>query len=314
MNTTLKNSCRRFGCEIELNSFDGSSRSRGLNDLPTGIYETANIIKNLVGDSVDITKWQYTHNNKRWAIKPDSSCGLEICSPPFVGIHGVNDIGKVVDGLANKNMNSADKRCSFHAHVEIADFTQRQIVFLVKKWVAYEMFFFLLTKPHRWVNQYCLPIGFFCDFDSDTLYNNTNLLTKLGQYKYFSINLFHYMKNKKKTIEFRIMGNEACLSSEDAANWCKLLLCFVDRCSNYVGMTETKLEYDSFADCIDFLNLNKYFHDDEVLMWIISKLNSVIEYEKEIHYSTKKFFWDSVISSKKHEIEDCVGMLEKFLK
>jgi hypothetical protein len=314
MNTTIKNSSRRFGCEIELNSYDGNSRSRGLNDLPTGIYETANLIKNLVGNSVDITKWQYTHNNERWAIKPDSSCGLEVCSPPFSGINGVQAIASVVDGITKNNTNKADKRCSFHAHVEIADFSQRQIVFLIKKWVAYELFFFLMTQPYRWLNQYCLPVGFFCDFDSETIYNNNNLLVKLGQYKYFSINLFHYMKNKKKTIEFRIMGNEACISGEDSANWCKLLLCFVDKCSNYVGLTETKLEYESFADCIDFLSLNKYFADDEIIMWIISKLNNVIEYEKKIRYDPKKFFWDSVIISKKQEIENCILMLEKFLK
>ena len=314
MSVTIKNSSRRFGVELEYNALDGESRSRGEGDLPVGIYYLADLVKNACGESVEVSKWQYTNNNDKWHCKPDSSCGIEVCSPPVRGLGGLEKIGNVVDKIAAKGNVFSDNRCSLHVHVEIQDFDSKQLVLLVQKWVACELFYFLLTDSDRWLNQYCVPLGFFCEFDSESRYFSNNLIYKLSESKYFSINLYHYAKNKKKTIEFRIMGGDACLSSTDAINWCQLLLAFVDRCSTFVGLTEASLEYESFIDAIMFLKLDQYFNSNEIILWIIEKLNTVIDKTKSGKYNANIPFWGVILASQKTEIESCIFYLESLLK
>lgn len=307
---TYKTSSRRFGVEIEYNAYDGESRSRGENDLPVGIYSVANIIRKFLNKSVDVTKWQYTHNNIRWAVKPDSSCGIEVCSPPLRGMSGINQIREVIEALTQKSDTKADYRCSFHIHVEIADLTENQIVLLMRNWIRFELFFFLLCNPFRWLNQYCIPVGFFNGFDSKQNYFFSNLLHKFSEYKYFSVNLYHYGKGKKKTIEFRVMGNEACMNPDDAENWCKLMLCFVDTCSNYAGMSQTNLEYGDLDEALEFLQLSHYFESNEMFFWMIEKLSNLIDKTDFEAYSRTKYFWQSFIETSQEEIKDLVEKLE----
>jgi hypothetical protein len=314
MTATYRNTSRRIGVEMEYNAMDGENRSRGENDLPVGIYDFANIIKNTILKCVDVTKWQYTNNNYRWAVKPDSSCGVEVCSPPRVANLAIEDISKVVESLTSSGIVKSDFRCSFHVHVEIADLTESQIVLLIKKWVAAELFFFMLTNPTRWLNQYCMPVGFFCEFDTQQTYFYSNILHKFSETKYYSVNLYHFGKGKKKTIEFRIMGNEACLSGEDAENWCKLLTCFVDRASKFAGVTRTTFEYDSFTDVIDFLSLDTYFEDASVIQWMIEKLSNTIDNTDFEVYTKSKFFWKNLLEAKREEIMEVLARLESVLK
>ncbi len=314
MAASYKKSSRRIGVEIEYNSADMINRSRGENDLPVGIYEIANHVKNAIKKTVDVTKWQYTHNNHNWAVKPDSSCGLEVCSPPLITRAALREINSVVNYLSSQKNTSADYRCSLHVHVEIADFTESQIVLLLKKWISAELFFYLLVNPTRWINQYCMPIGFSCEFDTEQNYFYSNLLLKLSESKYYSANLYHYGKNKKKTIEFRLMGNEACLSSDDAENWCKILVCFVDRVSKFAGADRVNLNYDSFENILDLLSPETFFDDNSVILWMIEKISNAIDNVDFEVYNQSKFFWQNLLTSKREEIQELIARLESYLK
>jgi hypothetical protein len=119
MQPSLKTCSRRFGVELEYNAFDGVSRSRDENDLPLGIYEVGRKLQENLKKCVEITKWQYTNNNNKWHCKPDSSCGIEVCSPPVRGLGGLEKVGNVVDKIAAKGNILSDNRCSLHVHVEI---------------------------------------------------------------------------------------------------------------------------------------------------------------------------------------------------
>lgn len=308
---TFTKCSRRFGVEIEYNSFDKESRSRSDNDLPLGIYEIANCISNTIGESVEVNKWHYTNNNSLWEVKPDSSCGIEVCSPPLRGVSGINEIVHVIENLSTYKNVYADQRCSLHVHVDIEDFTHEQVLNLFEKWVNFEIFFILMTKPNRWLNQYCIPIGFSKEFDSEIYYGFDECTRKLSSYKYYAINLFHYVKNKRKTIEFRCMGNESCMDSDEAKNWCKLLLCFVERCKEFLGNKDfAKLQYMSLTDAMNFLNISEYFNDNEILFWIIEKLSDALSDRCFLTNENFSYYWEAIINKNKIEINNIIDLLE----
>lgn len=315
MAMNFENCDRRFGVEMEFNAFDGLSRSKSLNDLPDGIYDVGQKIKTVLNKTVEVTKWQYTNDNKNWHIKPDSSCGMEICSPPDRGQRALNNLKKVIDSLSEMPKLSSDHRCSFHVHIEIADFSEKQIVYMISRWINFELFFYFLTNPLRWLNQYCIPLGFSSEFASETSYHYGSLLQKLSETKYHSINLYHYAKNKKKTIEFRIMGSEGCSNSEDAINWCKLLLCFVERCKSHEGVGEARLFYDNLQSAIRFLNVNEFCKNDcELIQWLISRLSAVIDLGTIFVYDAQKSFWSEIFSSSQEDIKNTIEKLESCLE
>lgn len=314
MQSSLKTCSRRFGVELEYNAFDGISRSKDENDLPSGIYEVGRKLQENLKKCVEITKWQYTNNNKSWHVKPDSSCGLEVCSPPAIPKIGLAELQNVVETLSSIEKLKSDYRCSFHVHVEIADFTEKQIVHLIRRWINFELFFFFITNPMRWLNQYCVPIGFSADIKGEQIYHYNSILHKFSESKYYAVNLYHYAKNKKKTIEFRIMGSEACVNSDDAINWCKLLLCFVERCRRHEGLHETTFEYERVEKFLDFLKLEEWCKEDlEFIQWLIYRLNSVIDISNLSGYDASNSFWKCLLKHNLNGLKSCVEKLESYL-
>lgn len=287
-----KTCSRRIGVELEYNTFDRLSRSNSENNLPNGIYIFGDIIKNTLGKVVDINKWHQTNNNTNWIVKPDSSCGLEVCSPPEQPHHALLEIKKVIEGLLTNKSITADNRCSLHVHVEVADFDDNDLSFLVTKWIHFEPFFYFLTKKNRWINRYCKPLGFFYAFNDDNKINMKKCMDILSENKYFAINFYHYKKEKRKTIEFRIMGNDACLDVDDTINWCKLILCFVERCKleQHQNSTLEDLSYKNLDEVFEFLRMYSFFDDQSVMMWILSKMNDIL------HQDTKdSYIWNDIV-------------------
>jgi hypothetical protein len=302
-------SSRRFGGELEYNAFDGESRSKADNELPAGIYEIANILSKGINENVDVNKWGYTTNNYRWVLKPDSSCGIEVCSPPYRGELGCDKFQNGLQSILNCKSIASDHRCSMHVHIEIEDFNMSEIAHMIQKWVNFEPFFFFMTNPMRWINQYCMPIGFSHQFDFDEPIKLGTMLDKLSEYKYYVINFYHYQKNRRKTIEFRCMGSEACLNIDDAVNWIKILICFVDRCKGINILDPIQMEYKSCIECIKFLNVNEYFLDSSISMWIVSKLNHVLNCDLSAFFQ-----WESLVKFSKEDILSTIEYLEKGLK
>ena len=60
-----------------------------------------------------IVKWGYeeTNNNSSWVLKPDASCGMEICSPICKGNHGLKRLCRLVDAINDDSKIESDARC-----------------------------------------------------------------------------------------------------------------------------------------------------------------------------------------------------------
>lgn len=234
---------KRFGVEFEVNSFDNRDFTRypldkNKNELPLGSFEIRDLIKCNVSKNVVVKGFERTHNNKFWVIKPDRTCGIEICSPVFKK-HSINKIAKVCNLLKEDKRVEADTRCSFHVHIELFDQTYinleeiRNCIFkIISYWIKFEAVFLDSVPDNRKMNQYCKSIGLSGIFDYYYFHDSSyvyNVIKKLGEHKYYTINCFqHYSVKKRNTIEFRIAENNACFDANFAKNWIKLLLHFVE--------------------------------------------------------------------------------------
>ena len=228
------NSNRRFGGEAELNSFD--NRDFKVNKLkpdeqPEGIDAIAHIIRKVTGEQTDIMGWQFNHNNSGWICKPDSSCGIEVCTPVLNGWIGLKKLCQVLDAFSTNPKIKSDQRCSFHVHVDVRDLSDDDNSLLAKVlsyWVKSEMVFLSSVPTPRKKNKYCQQIGLGDSFTTDALESPNEVVKKFGTNKYQTVNTFHLVSGQRKTIEFRIMESDACLDSFLVKNWVRLLLHFVE--------------------------------------------------------------------------------------
>jgi hypothetical protein len=227
---------RRFGAEFEINAFDGRDfKKNPLRDgeMPKGNEHVAKIIRdNVEGENVEITKWSYNHGNNYWVVKPDSSCGIEICAPVYKGWPGIKKVCKVIHAFKNDKMIKIDNRCSFHVHLDMSDCDQEQIARVLAYWVKCESVFLDSVPAKRKRNKYCQQIGL-SDIVSHDFDNWKELVMRLGKNKYYTINTYHLCANHRKTIEFRIIEGEGCADPYLVKNWIRLLIHFVERALGY---------------------------------------------------------------------------------
>jgi len=226
------NNKRRFGVELEINAFDGRSRpfDYELGNLPKGIFYVSWLVQKVVKDKVFIQKWGNNHNNDSWILKPDSSCGIEVCTPVLKGIDGVKKVSAVVDAFSNDNNIKADQRCSFHVHVDVHDLSVDQVASVISWWIKCEYVFMNMVPIKRKRNRYCQLLSFsdIVDEVECHIISSNALINSIGVHKYYSINTYHFINNKRQTIEFRIMDASACLNYFDAKNYILFLLHFVN--------------------------------------------------------------------------------------
>lgn len=237
-------SLRRFGVEIEINTPTGiiqrPNASKG--EIAHGSESVARIVKSVTGKCVRILSYKEVSNNNYWIVKPDNSCGIEINSPVLKGWSGLSTLMRVVDNLAKKYHPLPDERCSFHVHVNISDLTREQLASVIAWYIKCEHLFFDAMLPHRKNNRYCQLIGSSDLFNSRTydVLNPDDIINRMGISKYMSFNAFHFsngggfsgIHTRKKTVEFRIMGNDGCCDPWVVKNWVRLLLHFVDTTKN----------------------------------------------------------------------------------
>ena len=281
---------RKFGVEIELNSFDKRDfkvNPLAMNEFPKGMDYIANLIRNL-NKSVSSTGWQHTHNNTNWVCKPDSSCGIEVCSPIFTD---ALEIVEVIDLLSKDKNVMADKRCSFHVHFDVSDCLvydsyvdhkkinldkSIELISILSWWIKCEAVFFDSFPDSRKVNRYCQFIGISDLFDLDEKINFSDFIDKLSN-KYLSLNTNHLKKNFRPTIEFRTAENSACLDSNFAKNWILFLDNFISK-SISKGLPESLAWLDP-KEVFYFLDLNKNIGiRDWFLSRIFTNINSNISY------------------------------------
>lgn len=226
---------RRFGVEIELNTSDGVVNKIYSNEIPNGIDYVAYLIKDTIHKRVDIRSHAFHHNNKLWIVKPDMSCGIEVCTPVLKGWNDLKMLLRVIQRFKEASIKS-DERCSLHVHVNVADLSETQLAVVTAFYIKCEHLFFDAMPLNRKNNRYCKFIGYSDMFDTDTPMCPKLINKKFSESKYHSANAFHFMKSgeydiencNRPTMEFRIAGNQACRDPFFAKNWIRLLLHFVD--------------------------------------------------------------------------------------
>lgn len=297
---------RRMGVELEYNSMDKLSRSVSTNNLPYGIYIFSDICLTVLKKYVEINKWHNTNNNENWVVKPDASCGLEICSPPQSLNLLINDLYLLVKEISKHSFIESDLRCSFHVHVEIQDFEYYDLVLLVETWIRCEPLFFFLCEEGRWMNNYCKALSLsFASNALDSEYTK-DIINAISENKYYAINLCNYKKKKKTTVEFRIIGSNACKDAETAVVWCKIL----SRLVSYVKEKRNRLnrisEFDYFT-LIDLIFCLKLNEDKQIIDWMKKKY--LIAYnkftKKEIHF--ENIIWEKLFEIYQKEIYKFIG-------
>src|SRR5688572_42655 len=182
MKTLKFNYDRRFGVEIELNSLDRrdfKARPLRQGELPEGTNYIATLLMENLRSPVRINKWNYTHNNfAEWVVKPDSSCGIEVCSPAFKGWTGLKQVVKTIDILEADPKILVDDRCSFHVHVNVMDCLSRikrtgmgfnssgyewsksyDLAAILAWWTKCEPVFLDSVPADRKRSRYCMAIG-----------------------------------------------------------------------------------------------------------------------------------------------------------
>lgn len=282
---------RKFGVEIELNSFDQRDFKKdplAKNEKPEGMDYVFDLLKSN-GYEVESRSWQNTHNNDKWICKPDASCGIEICSPVS---ENLEEIKKVINLLSVDPKIKIDDRCSFHVHMDVSDCIYKNNFLLdfekseklgsiLSWWIKCEAVFFDSFPNKRKNNKYCQCIGI-SDFLSIDDANTKKLISVLGQNKYYSLNTYHLSKIDRLTIEFRLAEDGACLDSDFACNWINLINRFIESSIN--KRMPSNLCWIDLIEVFDFLNL-----DNDIILakWFLNRL--VTNINSEINYWKKDF-------------------------
>lgn len=228
---------RRFGTEFEVNTSDGIIKKPNPieGEIPKGSDLVAVVVHKATKDSVEVTAWEPVHNNTKWIVKPDSSCGIEINSPVMKGWQGLKKLMKVAEFLRLYYPKS-DSRCSFHVHLDISDLSLMQLASVIAYYIKCEHIFFDSVPARRKNSRYCQPIGMSDIFSHDCRMDPEDLVNKISDNKYYSANCYHFIKGggfaavnqRKRAMEFRIIESSACLDPFIVKNWIRLLLYFVE--------------------------------------------------------------------------------------
>jgi len=281
---------RRFGVEVELNTLDGVVKKIDRNNfsIPLGAEKVAFIIKRVINQNVEIQAWDHNFNNEDWIVKPDSSCGMEVCSPVLKGWNGLKNLIKVIDELNFQGI-KADQRCSLHVHVNISDLNIQELGSVIAWYIKCEHVFMHSVPASRKINRYCQMLGATDLFNVEFPIIPEELLNSISSSKYYSLNAYHFVKgggfspynNRKKTIEFRIAENLMCLDGFAVKNWVRLLLHFVEvtRCKPLPyeyknGDPWSGLLWLDVKDVFEILHFNEDCSEglNQVKNWFIKRL------------------------------------------
>jgi hypothetical protein len=222
---------RRFGIEIEVNAFDGKGGPYTKEKPPAGIHAVGNIPPKVLGEYCEVRTWGPTHWDKTngcWIVKPDGSCGMELCSPVSKGWHDLKNCCLVVDAIRDDKRITADRRCSLHVHVDVSDCSKEQIANIITYWIKCEPVFMDSVPDVRKNSRYCQFIGLWDWLKPETVLNAEELIRIIGNQKYLSINTWHLCKGSRATMEFRIGESAICRDSYLLKNWVRLVIHFVE--------------------------------------------------------------------------------------
>lgn len=216
---------RRFGVEIELNTTTGIIKSKEY--VPDGGEEVARLIRRVVTEPVELHGWHYTNNNNCWVIKPDGSCGIEVCSPILKGAVDLAKLVKIVQHFRDDPRIQSDRRCSFHVHVNVEDLSNYQIASVLASWIKCEGVLYDSLPGYRKCSRHAQLIGMSNLVDHVDTPVVERLIEILSYTKYHSASTYHLRKGRRRSIEFRIAENSFCTNPLAVKNWIRFLLHFI---------------------------------------------------------------------------------------
>lgn len=295
---------RRFGIELELLAFDGKNRPDPGHKV-SGIDYVGHVVAQNSTEGVDIREWEHTHGNDVWVIKPDSSCGMEVCTPIFKGWTGLKKVVDVVYALGQDPKIKIDHRCSVHLHVEVADLEQTELASVIAHWFKAEPVFMDSVPMNRKRNRYCQFMGLTNLVGHDTRIPPQELIKRVGNVKYYSLNTNQLMRNGRKTIEFRIIEGEGVKDPYLIKNWTRLIVHFIEMArrrplpqpynENDVWSSYCWLDVEDVLKLLGFNNNPREYELspglEQTRNWFLARLNKHISKDVERgprHYAYKE--------------------------
>jgi hypothetical protein len=225
----------RFGVEIELDATDGrdfAARPLVYGEMPAGYDRVVRIVSDLDME-IQHHGWKHNHNNSVWICKPDSSCGMELCSP-VMDESEMDDLVRVMDALAADPALTSGPNCSLHVHVDVSDLVEGipessdSLCSVLAWWVKCEPFMLESVPEARRNSRFCRCIGMTDLFDHEERVVPCLAVSKLRE-KYLSLNAHHLVARKRNSIEFRVL--EGTKDSSLVSSWVGFVLNFVRRAS-----------------------------------------------------------------------------------
>lgn len=263
----------KFGVEIELKSLDGRDPSisplqRG--EPPFGISKIAELISSS-GLKSEVRNWGHNHDNDIWICKPDSSCGIEVCSPVFEN-GDTKQIRQVMDVLGAEPDVKVDEKCSFHVHIGLKNSDLSCFASVLSWWVKCEHLFVDAFPKHRKRNKYCRFIGKTSLINDSELVSPQIIINKLSD-KYLTANSFHLFNRNRNSVEFRLC--EGIKDSNTALNWIGVVSHFVKK-SIAAGLPEDYrwLEAGEIFDFLDFESSSRI----DLKKWLVGRLLKNIDF------------------------------------
>lgn len=244
--------CRPFGIEAELNAVDGVAETKR-DAFPKGIHDVANLISSILDEYVEVRGYGNTHWYKtlgHWVLKPDNSCGIEVCSPVSKGWVGLRNIVRVIEAFSTYDV-SADNRCSFHVHIGTADLSTKQIANVLRWWIKCEPVFFDSVPSIRKNSKFCQFFGLLA-WEMSAV-SDQELIDTFGFDKYLSANAYHLASGDLDTLEFRLGEHELCKNVFFVKNWIRLLIHFFEVAKD---IEPDNLGWLDLEDVINFLGFN----------------------------------------------------------
>lgn len=223
---------RKFGVEMEMTTVRTTGQSLYDSDISNALRTALRTVPGAhpVGSS-------FSSAGNQWDVKRDGSCGWEVASPALTMDADAEcvELRAACESIAALNP-KVTRACGLHVHVEVRDFTWRDLRALITLWAKYEPYFYSLQPHSRRANQYCAPIrksewqnAERAQFDTVKLaltQREAGLQTIQQVYgKYSSLNLNYFWR--RGTIEFRL--GAGTVQYEKVQRWVQVLLALVQR-------------------------------------------------------------------------------------
>ena len=152
---------RTFGVEMEFNKTNRSGHGISGEHINTLLSQACEYPVNGTGRG-----WNSTADGSAWDVQYDATSGAgggsgwEVSSPALeMDLDGECDelrrgCTTLMRDLAPKITNN----CGLHVHVDVSDFSWKEVQKLLALWARYEPFFFSMVPECRQTNQYCRPL------------------------------------------------------------------------------------------------------------------------------------------------------------